>query len=100
MAALKHSLAQDTPAIWAGRPSKSEPGPQQRSLLLPIAGGRRKKEEAATEPALAATSRKKPERCQTTLLRNGSCWVLLSTRRLWRRTNHYGVALGPTCTIA
>jgi len=29
MAALKRSLAQDTPAIWAGRPSKSEPGPQQ-----------------------------------------------------------------------
>ena len=71
----------------------------QRSLLLPIAGGRRKKEEAATEPALAATSRKRPERCQTTLLRNGSRWVLLSTRRLWRRTKHYGVALGPTCTI-
>src|SRR5438309_7593082 len=72
----------------------------QRSLLLPIAGGRRKKEEAATEPALAATSRKRPERCQTTLLRNGSRWVLLSTRRLWRHTKHYGVALGPACTIA
>src|SRR5689334_14981147 len=103
MAALKHSLAQDTPAIWAGRPSKSEPGPQQIGASAHcFTDSRRpkKKEEAATEPALAATSRKRPERCQTTLLRNGSRWVLLSTRRLWRRTMHYGVALGPACTIA
>src|SRR5207253_2833987 len=87
MAALKRSLAQETPATGATtrkqRRAKPAADRGQRSLLLPIAGGRRKKEEAATEPALAATSRKRPERCQTTLLRNGSRWVLLSTRRLW-----------------
>src|SRR5689334_23466569 len=104
MAALKSSLAQGY-AGNLGRTAKQKRARPtadrgQRSLLLPIAGGRRKKEEAATEPALAVTCRKRPERCQTTLLRNGSRWVLLSTRRLWRRTKHYGVALGPTCTIA
>src|SRR5690349_12744443 len=102
MAALKRSLAQYAGNL--GRTAKQKRARPtadrgQRSLLLPIAGGRRNK-KAATEPALAATSRKRPERCQTTLLRNGSRWVLLSARRLWRRTMHYGVALGPACTIA
>ena len=98
-AVLKSSLAQGYAGNLGRMAKQKRARPTadrgQRSLLLPIAGGRRKKEEAATEPALAATSRKRPERCQTTLLRNGSRWVLLSARRLWRRTMHYGVALGP-----
>src|SRR5689334_20337171 len=99
MAALKSSLAQGY-AGNLGRTAKQKRARPtadrgQRSLLLPIAGGRRKKEEAATEPALAATSRKRPERCQTTLLRNGSRWVLLSTRRLGGVLSTMALRLAP-----
>src|SRR5437868_11191636 len=58
MAALKRSLAQETPATGATtrkqRRAKPAADRRQRSLLLPLAGGRRK-EEPATAPALAAT---------------------------------------------
>jgi DNA end-binding protein Ku len=55
MAALKRSLAQETPATGAPRVKQKRAKPaadrRQRSLLLPVAGGRKKKQEPATEPA-------------------------------------------------
>ena len=67
MAALKRSLAEDTPAISGmtakkkrGRPAADR---RQRSLLLPVAGGRKRKEEPATRPAAVAMKpRKKASR--------------------------------------
>jgi len=55
MAALKRSLAQETPATGATTAKQKRAKPiadrRQRSLLLPVAGGRKKKQEPATEPA-------------------------------------------------
>jgi DNA end-binding protein Ku len=63
MAALKRSLAQDTPAIsrTAAKEKRARPAAdrRQRSLLLPVAGGRKRKEEPATEPAAVAMRRRK-----------------------------------------
>jgi DNA end-binding protein Ku len=65
MAALKRSLAQETPATdatWAKpqKPARSAADRRQRSLLLPVAGGRKSKEEPATDPAaIAQRPRKK-----------------------------------------
>jgi len=67
MAALKRSLAQDTPAI-SGTATKEKRARaaadrRQRSLLLPVAGGRKRKEEPATRPAAVAMKpRKKASR--------------------------------------
>ena len=67
MAALKRSLAQDTPAI-SGTTTKEKRARRaadrrQRSLLLPVAGGRKRKEEPATRPAAVAMKpRKKASR--------------------------------------
>jgi DNA end-binding protein Ku len=63
MAALKRSLAQDTPAI-SGTMAKEKrarraAAPRQRSLLLPVAGGRTRKEEPVTKPAAAAMRQRK-----------------------------------------
>lgn len=62
MAALKRSLAQETPAARA-MPKKrvrGAPDRRQRALLLPVAGGRKEKEEPATKPAtLAPKERRK-----------------------------------------
>src|SRR5215469_1958736 len=63
MAALKRSLAEDTPAISGMTTKKKRARPaadrRQRSLLLPVAGGRKRKEEPATEPAAVAMKRRK-----------------------------------------
>jgi len=64
MAALKRSLAQETPATGVmtakEKRAKAAADRRQRSLLLPVAGGRRKKDEPATEPAaIAVRPRKK-----------------------------------------
>jgi DNA end-binding protein Ku len=64
MAALKRSLAQETPGTGAttttGRRSKPTVDQRQRSLLLPVAGGRRRKKEPAIDPtAVAMRPRKK-----------------------------------------
>jgi hypothetical protein len=64
-AALKRSLAQETPAMGAirAKPQKrarSAADRRQRSLLLPVAGGQKRKEEPATQPAaIAPRPRKK-----------------------------------------
>ena len=65
MAALKLSLAQDTPALRGSKKKRARPtgDRRQRSLLLPVAGDRKRKEEPATEPAAVATRpRKKASR--------------------------------------
>ena len=67
MAALKRSLAQDTPAISGTTTKEKRARPaadrRQRSLLLPVAGGRKRKEEPATRPAAVAMKpRKKASR--------------------------------------
>jgi DNA end-binding protein Ku len=67
MAALKRSLAQDTPAISGTTAKEKRARPaadrRQRSLLLPVAGGRKRKVEPATEPAaVAMRPRKKAAR--------------------------------------
>src|SRR6516225_450685 len=58
MAALKRSLAEDTPAITGTTAKKKRARPaadrRQRSLLLPVTGSRKRKEEPATEPAAVA----------------------------------------------
>jgi DNA end-binding protein Ku len=62
MAALKRSLAQETPAAKAmpKKRARGAPDRRQRALLLPVAGGRKEKEEPATEPAtLAPKERRK-----------------------------------------
>jgi len=63
MAALKHSLAQETPAAGATTVKKKRARPgadrRQRSLLLPVAGGRKKKEKPLTEPAAVAVRPRK-----------------------------------------
>jgi len=64
MAALKLSLAQETPATATTKSKQKRAKPpadrRQRSLLLPVAGRRRRKEEPATEPAaIAIRPRKK-----------------------------------------
>jgi len=62
MAALKRSLAQDTPAISGTAAKKKRAGPadrRQRSLLLPVAGGRKKKEHPVTGSAAVAMRRRK-----------------------------------------
>jgi DNA end-binding protein Ku len=62
MAALKHSLAKEVPAVRgsaAKRGSKVAPDRRQRALLLPVSGGRRKKEELKTEEAPVAAKRRK-----------------------------------------
>jgi len=67
MAALKRSLAQDTPAISSTTTKEKRARPaadrRQRSLLLAVAGGRKRKEQPATEPAAVAMKpRKKASR--------------------------------------
>ena len=67
MAALKRSLAQDTPAISGTTTKEKQARPaadrRQRSLLLPVAGGRKRKEEPAIRPpAVAMKPRKKASR--------------------------------------
>ena len=67
MAALKRSLAPDTPAISGTTAKKKRARPaadrRQRSLLLPVAGSRKRKEEPAAEPAAVAMKpRKKASR--------------------------------------
>ena len=63
MAALKRSLAQETPAtgIMTAKEKRAKAAADRRqcSLLLPVAGGRRRKEEPATEPTIALRPRKK-----------------------------------------
>jgi DNA end-binding protein Ku len=58
MAALKRSLAQDTPAISGmtatGKRARPAAERRQRSLLLPVAGGRTSGEEPVTKPATNA----------------------------------------------
>ena len=58
MAALKRSLAEETPAISGTTAKKKRARPaadrRQRSLLLPVTGSRKRKEEPATEPAAVA----------------------------------------------
>ena len=58
MAALKRSLAQETPATGAMTNKRKQAKPpadrRQRSLLLPVAGGRKRKVEPATAPAANA----------------------------------------------
>jgi len=67
MAALKRSLAQDTPAISGtmGKEKRARraAAPRQRSLLFPVAGGRTRREEPVTKPAaVAMRPRKKASR--------------------------------------
>jgi len=67
MAALKRSLAQDTPAISGTTAKKKRAGSaadrRQQSLLLPVAGGRKKKEHPVTGSAAGAMRpRKKASR--------------------------------------
>jgi DNA end-binding protein Ku len=61
MAALKRSLAEApaTKRAKARRATKAAPDRRQRALLLPVSGGRKKNEERLTEPAIAATKRRK-----------------------------------------
>jgi DNA end-binding protein Ku len=63
MAALKRSLAQDTPAIsgTTAKQTRAKPADRrQRPLLLPVAGGRKRNQETGIEPAaVIGRSRKK-----------------------------------------
>jgi DNA end-binding protein Ku len=63
MAALKRSLAGETPAAKvpaAKKRAKAPPNRRQGAFLLPVPGGRKKNEEPATEPAtVAAKGRRK-----------------------------------------
>ena len=63
MAALKRSLAGETPTAVvaaAKKRAKAPPNRRQGALLLPVPGGRNKKDEPATEPAtVAAKGRRK-----------------------------------------
>ena len=63
MAALKRSLAQETPATGATTNKRKQAKPpadrRQHSLLLPVAGGRRRREKTATEPAAVAVRPRK-----------------------------------------
>jgi hypothetical protein len=64
MAALKRSLAQETPAK-CGRAKKQEernkvrPDRRQPSLLLPVSGGRKRKEQPVEELTTAGTRRRR-----------------------------------------
>ena len=63
MAALKRSLAQETPAGKA-MPKKRDqatPDRRQRALLLPVTGGRKKDEEPAPEGTPVAVRRRRSE---------------------------------------
>jgi DNA end-binding protein Ku len=55
MAALKRSLAQESPATdnTTGKEKRAKPSPdrRQRSLLLPVTGSRKKKQNTGAEPA-------------------------------------------------
>lgn len=60
MAALKRSLAKETPAAKgarAKRGAKVAPERRQGALLLPVSGGLRKKEDRATEPSTVGAKR-------------------------------------------
>ena len=62
MAALKHSLAQETPPAKGANArtrGRAAPDRRQKSLLLPVSGGRKKQEELAAEPATASKRRAK-----------------------------------------
>jgi DNA end-binding protein Ku len=63
MAALKRSLAPDTPAARRAatkpRPAETAPDRRQGAMLLPLTGGRQRKTEPATESSVAGTSRRK-----------------------------------------
>jgi DNA end-binding protein Ku len=69
MAALKLSVAQDTPALRGTTAKKKRARPAgdrcQRSLLLPVAGGRKRKVEPATKPATVV---KRPRKKATSLV--------------------------------
>jgi DNA end-binding protein Ku len=61
MAALKRSLAQETPAAKVPAPkkrAKAAPDRRQGALLLPVSGGRKGGEEATAQPATAAAERR------------------------------------------
>ena len=67
MAALKRSLAEDTPAISGmtakKKRARSAADRRQRSLLLPVAGSPKRKQEPATgSAAIAMKPRKKASR--------------------------------------
>ena len=62
MAALKRSLARETPAAKVARAKKgvkAAPDRCQRALLLPVSGGRKTKKELTSEPATLPTRRRK-----------------------------------------
>jgi DNA end-binding protein Ku len=62
MAALKRSLAQETPAARVATPkkrAKAVPDRRQRSLLLPVSGGGTGKQAVTTEPVPVAKRRRK-----------------------------------------
>src|SRR5438105_11275795 len=99
MAALKRSLAQDIRQSAARRPRKSEPGPQQIvARLIATTDSRRPKKEGGARDRAGSRrheAAKGLSAARQHFCENGSRWVLLSTRRLWRRTKHDGVALTP-----
>src|SRR5690242_17480663 len=103
MAALKRSLAQiRRQSGQDGQAKASQAHSRSGPALIASTDSRRPKKEGGGRDRAGSRRHEpqRPERCQTTLLRNGSRWVLLSTRRLWRRTKHSGVALGPALTSA
>ena len=65
MAALKHSLAQETPTpgtMAKQKRAKLAANRRQPSLLLPVVGGRSKKEKPATKPAAVVMRPRKKAR--------------------------------------